>query len=159
MYSILYRKPKRAEIYWFIHVETLDDPYTCEYKVEALAPNRVIRVDFRFGFRVAQRMQLMFRRVVQDLVVNAEVDLGSRYKSLQRNNELADFQFVVLEKVLSYDNDLPFRDRLIMRAYFFLKHISLSEERGFGLDPSFVTVEKFPLMVSPAANLGLKRVP
>ncbi|TDX00254.1 KUP/HAK/KT family potassium transporter [Dinghuibacter silviterrae] len=158
MYSILNRKPKRADIYWFVHVEILDDPYTCEYVVSTIIPNEVIRVDFRFGFRVEQRIQLMFRKVVEDMVLNKEVNIVSRYESLQRNNVVGDFQFVVLEKFLSHDNELPFWERLIMRAYFYLKEISLSEERGFGLDPTYVTVEKFPLIVSPVSQLRLHRV-
>ena len=28
IYSILNKKPKRADIYWFVHVDTMDDPYT-----------------------------------------------------------------------------------------------------------------------------------
>ncbi len=158
MYSILNRKPKRADIYWFVHVEILDDPYTCEYVVDTIIPNEVIRVEFRLGFRVEQRLQLMFRKVVEDMVLNKEVNIVSRYESLQRNNVVGDFQFMVLEKFLSHDNELPFWERLIMRAYFFLKEISLSEERGFGLDPTYVTVEKFPLIVSPVSHLRLRRV-
>jgi KUP system potassium uptake protein len=92
------------------------------------------------------------------MVLNKEVNIVSRYESLQRNNVVGDFQFMVLEKFLSHDNELPFWERLIMRAYFFLKEISLSEERGFGLDPTYVTVEKFPLIVSPISHLRLKRV-
>jgi KUP system potassium uptake protein len=158
MYSILNRKPKRADIYWFVHVEILDDPYTCEYVVDTIIPNEVIRVEFRFGFRVEQRMQLMFRKVVEDMVMNKEVNIVSRYESLQRNNVVGDFQFIVMEKFLSHDNDLPFWERLVMRAYFYLKTVSLSEERGFGLDPTYVTIEKFPLIVSSISHLHLKRV-
>ena len=45
-----------------------------------------------------------------------------------------------------------------MKLHFWLKEASLSEERGFGLDPSFVTVEKFPLMVSQIPQISLRRV-
>lgn len=157
IYSILNKKPKRADIYWFVHVDTQDDPYTCEYIVEHIIPNDIIRVEFRLGFRVQQRINLMFRRVVEDLVNNKEVNITSRYESLERNNIVGDFQFVVMEKYLSNDNDLPFFERVVMKLHFWIKQISLSEERGFGLDPSFVTVEKFPLIVSPVANIPLKR--
>lgn len=158
IYSILNKKPKRADIYWFVHVDVLDDPYTCEYIVDHIVPNDVIRVEFRLGFRVEQRINLMFRKVVMDLVANQEVNITSRYESLERNNVVGDFQFIVLEKYLSQDNELPFTERVIMKLYFWLKEISLSEERGFGLDVSNVTVEKFPLIVSPVSNLKLKRI-
>ncbi|MBI1783294.1 MAG: potassium transporter Kup, partial [Sphingobacteriales bacterium] len=87
-----------------------------------------------------------------------EVNITSRYESLQRNNVVGDFQFVVLEKYLSQDNELPFWERVIMRIYFLLKKWSLSEERGFGLDQSNVLTEKFPLVVAPVTAIKLKRI-
>jgi KUP system potassium uptake protein len=158
IYSILYKKPKRADIYWFIHVDTTDDPYTVEYIVDHIIPNDIIRVEFRLGFRIEPRINLMFRKVVQDLVNNKEVNITSRYESLERSNVVGDFSFIVMEKFLSQDNDLPVMEQMIMRLYFWLKDLSLSEERGFGLDVSNVTVEKFPLIVSPISTLKLKRL-
>lgn len=158
IYSILNKKPKRADIYWFIHVNTLDDPYTCSYFVDHIIPNDIIRVEFELGFRVQQRINLMFRKVLEDLVNNNEVNIKSRYESLEKNNVNGDFQFIVMEKYLSNDNELPFIEKLIMKFHLWLKDISLSEERGFGLDPSFVTIEKYPLVVSPASSVKLKRV-
>ena len=158
IYSVLNRKPKRADIYWFVHVDTLDDPYTSEYSVETIIPNEVIRIEFRLGFRMEPRINLMFRKVVEDMVFNKEVNITSRYESLQRNNVVGDFQFIVMEKFLSQDNELPFLERLIMKCYFWLKEVSLSEERGFGLEQSNVTVEKFPLIVAPVNKLKLKRI-
>lgn len=158
IYSILNRKPKRADIYWFVHVDTLDDPYTAEYEVQTIIPNEVIRVEFRLGFRMQPRINLMFRKVVEEMVQNKEVNITSRYESLQRNNVVGDFQFVVLEKYLSQDNELPFWERVIMRIYFLLKKWSLSEERGFGLDQSNVLTEKFPLVVAPVTAIKLKRI-
>ncbi len=157
IYSILNKKPKRADIYWFVHIDTLDDPYTAEYSVEHIIPNDIIRVEFRLGFRIEPKINLMFRKVVEDLVKNKEVNITSRYESLERNNVVGDFQIIVMEKYLSQDNELPFIERIIMKLYFWLKEVSLSEERGFGLDPSNVTIEKFPLIVSPLPDLNLKR--
>jgi KUP system potassium uptake protein len=158
IYSILNKKPKRADIYWFVHVDILDDPYTCEYIVDHIIPNDIIRVEFRLGFRVEQKINLMLRKVVEELVTNKEVNITSRYESLERNNVVGDFQVIVLEKYLSNDNELPFTEKIIMKLYFWIKEISLSEERGFGLDPGFVTVEKFPLIVSPLPGFPLRRI-
>ncbi len=158
IYSILSGKPKRADIYWFVHVDTLDDPYTSEYSVEHIIPNDIIRVEFRLGFRIAPRINLMFKKVVEDLVANREVNVTSRYESQQRNNVTGDFQFVVMEKFLSQDNELPFFEKLIMRLYFWVKEVSLSEEKGFGLEQSTVQVEKFPLIIAPVSNIRLSRV-
>lgn len=158
IFSILYRKPKRADIYWFVHVDVTDDPYTMEYVVQTIVPNEIVRVEFRLGFRVEHRIQMMFRKVVEEMVDNKEVNVVSRYESLSRNNVMGDFRFIVMEKFLSRDNDLLFLEQLIMRGYFILKRISLSEERGFGLDPSDVTLEKYPIIVSAVSEMNLKRL-
>ena len=158
IYSILNRKPKRADIYWFVHVDVLDEPYTSEYTVEHIIPNDIIRVEFRLGFRVPQRINLMFRNVVAELMANKEVSIKSKYEAIEENNLTGDFKFIVMEKFLSQDNELPFIEKLIMRLYFWTKEMSLTEERGFGLDPSTVIVEKFPLIVAPVSNIPLKRV-
>jgi len=158
IYSILNRKPKRADIYWFVHLDTVDDPYACEYKVTHIIPDDIIRVDFRLGFRMEPRVNLMFKKVVEELVANQEVTITSRYESLSQSKVVGDFQFMVMEKYLSQDNELPFFERVIMKFYFWLKDHSLSEEKGFGLDQANVTVEKFPLIVAPVTNLRLKRV-
>ena len=158
IYSIMNKKPKRADIYWFVHVDVLDDPYTNEYSVEHIIPNDIIRVEFRLGFRMEHKIDLMLRYVVEELVKNKEVNITSRYESLERNKVVGDFQFIVLEKYLSQNNELPIFERIVMKLYFWLKEISLGEERGFGLDPSNVSVEKFPLIVAPVSKLNLKRV-
>src|SRR3981081_4890824 len=100
----------------------------------------------------------MFRKVFKNMVQNKEENITSRYESLERNNVVGDFQFIVLEKFLSQDNELPIFERMIMKLYFWLKELSLSEERGFGLDPASVTIEKFPLIVSPVPNFNLQRI-
>lgn len=158
IFSILYKKPKRADIYWFVHVDVLDEPYTMDYIVQTVIPNEIIRIEFRLGFRVEHRVQMMFKKVVEEMVANKEVNVTSRYESLSKNNVKGDFRFIVMEKFLSRDNALPFIDKLIMRGYFFLKKVSLSEERSFGLDQSDVVVEKFPLIVSQASDIKLRRI-
>ncbi|WP_276133924.1 KUP/HAK/KT family potassium transporter [Polluticoccus soli] len=158
IFSILYRKPKRADIYWFVHVDVLDEPYTMEYVVQTIIPNEIVRIEFRLGFRVEHRIQMMFRKVVEEMVQNKEVNIVSRYESLSKNNVMGDFRFIIMEKFLSRDNELPFWDKLMMRGYFMLKKISLSEERAFGLDSSDVTLEKYPIIVSPTSEINLKRL-
>jgi KUP system potassium uptake protein len=158
IYSILQKRPKKADIYWFVHVDVVDEPYRMEYKVLKIADEDIVRVDFRLGFRVAPRINLMFRKVVEDLVKNKEVDITSRYESLNKNNVIGDFKFVVLEKFLSYDNDLPFIEKVILDVYFFLKGLSLTEAKAFGLDSSSVKIEKFPMVLTAPKPIQLKRV-
>lgn len=158
MYSILQKQPKRADVYWLVHVDVTDEPYTLEYKVDFLIPEKLIRIDFRLGFRVEQRINVLFRLVVEELVRNGEIDITSKYPSLNKHHIVGDFRFVVLEKVLSRSNKLSLIERLTMAYYFVLKKLGLSEEKGFGLDLSFVTVEQVPLIVTKTDTVQLTRV-
>ena len=158
IYSIFQKRPKRADIYWFLHVNTTDDPYTMEYQVHHIMENDIIRVDFNLGFRVEQRINLYFRKVVENLVKNKEVDITSRYESLSRQNVIGDFRFVVLEKYLSLENDLPWDEKLIMQTYYYVKDFTASEDKWFGLDTSSVKIEKVPLVINPIHNVELTRV-
>jgi KUP system potassium uptake protein len=158
IYSILQKRPKKADIYWFVHVDVLDEPYCMDYRVTHIANEDIIRVDFQIGFRIPPRINLMFRKVVSDLVKNGEVDITSRYESLNKNNVIGDFKFVVLEKFLSYENDLPLFEKIILNVYFVLKRLSVSEAKAFGLDSSSVKIEKFPLVIAPPKEIKLQRV-
>lgn len=158
IYSILSGKPKRADIFWFVHVHTVDDPYTSEYKVIEIIPNDILRIEFRLGFRVQPRINLMFRKVVEDLVKEGKVQVESKYETMQRLNPVGDIQFIVMEKFLSSDNELPLYERMIMKFNFWIKNKGLSEEQGFGLDQSNVSVEKFPLVIAPVTKISLKQI-
>ncbi|WAC12000.1 KUP/HAK/KT family potassium transporter [Dyadobacter pollutisoli] len=160
IYSIFQKRPKRADVYWFIHVDITDDPYTMEYKVLSDDDNNdnVIKINFRLGFRVDQRINMFFRKVVEDMVMNKEVDITSRYESLSRQNITGDFRFVVLERFLSFENDLPFIEQLVMKTYFFVKDFTTPEDKWFGLDSSSVKIEKVPLIIRPVENIKLRRV-
>jgi KUP system potassium uptake protein len=158
IYSILQKQPKRADVYWLVHVDVVDEPYKSEYEVDFLVPGKLIRIDFKLGFRVEQQINLLFRKVVEDLVKNGEIDITSQYKSLNKHKIVGDFRFVVIEKVLSRSHNLSFYEKVIMFIYTEFKKISLSEERNFGLDLSFVTVEKVPLMLTSPESVKIERV-
>ncbi|MGN7205870.1 KUP/HAK/KT family potassium transporter [Pedobacter sp. SAFR-022] len=159
IYSILQKEPKRADIYWLVHVDVVDEPFTREYKVEFLIPGKLIRIDFKLGFRVEQRINILFRKVVEDLVANGEVDITSQYASLKKHRIAGDFRFILLEKHLSRFTTLNLYERSIMTYYFLLKRLSLSEERSFGLDSSYVDVEKVPLIFVSTDDIELTRLP
>jgi KUP system potassium uptake protein len=119
--------------------------------------DKVIRVEFRLGFRVQQRMSLMFRKVVMEMICNKELDVVSRFPSLKKHNIAEDFRFVILEKFLSFDNEFSVRDGFILNTYFSMKKIALAEEKAFGLDSSETIVEKLPLVVAPVTKINLNR--
>ena len=158
MYSILQKRPKRADLYWFIHVNLLNEPYKKEYKVTEIIKDDIYRIDFYLGFREPTKINLMFKQVIKEMVERGEVDITSRYESLSKNHILGDFKFVLSEKFLSNDGDLTFFEKVVMNTYFIMKKLSLSEEKGFGLDSSSVKVEQFPLVLHPPENIEMKRI-
>ena len=158
MYSILQKRPKRADLYWFVHVNILSEPYKTEYKVTEIIKDDLFRIDFNLGFREPTKINLMFKEVLKDMVKNGEVDVTSRYESLNKNNILGDFKFVLSEKFLSNDSDLLWHEKVVMNAYFLIKKFSLSEEKAFGLDSSSVKIEKFPMVLHPPEIIHLNRI-
>ncbi|MDM1048803.1 KUP/HAK/KT family potassium transporter [Sphingobacterium hotanense] len=157
-YSIINKKPKRADVYWLAHVDVMDNPHTREYKVTQLIPGKLIRIDFHLGFRVEQKISLLFRKVVEEMVKNGEIDITSHYDTLRKHNIPGDFNFVVLEKVISKTHFLKWNEKVILEIYKILKKFSLSEEKGFGLDSSFVTLERVPLTIPNTEDVKLKRL-
>lgn len=158
LYSILQKRPKRADLYWFIHVNILNEPYKTEYKVTEIIKDDLIRIDFNLGFREPTKINIMFKEVLKNMVKNGEVDVTSRYESLNKNNILGDFKFVLSEKFLSNDSDMKWDEKLIMNTYFLIKKLSLSEEKAFGLDSSSVKIEKFPMVLHPPERICMKRI-
>lgn len=158
MYSILQKRPKRADIYWFVHVNILSEPYKTEYKVTEIVKDDLFRIDFNLGFREPTKINLMFKEVLKDMVKNGEVDVTSRYESLNKNNIIGDFKFVLSEKFLSNDSDMLWHEKIIMNTYFLIKKFSLSEEKAFGLDSSSVKIEKFPMVLHPPEKICLNRI-
>lgn len=157
IHSILYKQPKRADIYWFIHINVVDEPYKMTYKTEVIAKEDIVWITFNLGFRVEPRINLLFRKVVEEMVKNNEVNINSRYSSLDKHNITGDFKFVVMQRFLSFENELSLSNNFILKAYFLLKKISLPDEKEYGLDYSNVTIEKSPLILSSPKNLNLVR--
>jgi KUP system potassium uptake protein len=159
IYSILQKEPKRADIYWLIHVDTVDEPFTRDYTVEFLIPGKFVRVEFRLGFRVEHAINLLFRKVVEELVSNGEIDITSQYRSLKKHKIAGDFHFIVLEQHLSRYASLNLYERTIMQYYLILRKLSVSVQRSFGLDSSYVEVEKVPLIFVSVDDIELNRLP
>ncbi|MFM2224972.1 MAG: hypothetical protein RJA07_1174 [Bacteroidota bacterium] len=157
-YSIFKKFPKRADTYWFLHVETTDEPYGMEYKVVTLVPQKVFRIEFRLGFRMEQRLLPLFKKAVDDMVADGEVDVMSRYPSIQKYRIKGDVRYVIIDRYLSYENSLPAYQKFILETYYIIKNFSYHEDKLFGLDSSFVEVESVPLMLSKRKTPDIKRV-
>jgi len=154
--SIFSNPLKRADVYWLINFERADEPYTMEYGVEELVDDRVIRVDFRLGFRIQPRIGIMLKKVVEDMINNKEINIHGRIHSLHKEG-LKDFKFVILERFLSYDNEFSGRKGFILNSYFSIVKLARSDSEAYGIDLNQAVFEKVPLVVAPVTNINLKR--
>lgn len=155
--SIFAKKPKRADVYWFVHIHRTEEPYTLTYDVQELVDDTVIKLNINVGFRIQPRTEFYFKKIVQDLVHNKELDMHIRLDGPTKYNSEPDFKFIVIEKFLSVENDFALREGLLLNTYFYLKGLGLSDEKAFGLDKSDVEVEQVPLVYHPYALTELKR--
>ncbi len=143
--SLINRNPKRADHYWFLHVDIVDNPYMLEYKVTELWPGKVIRIDFYLGFKVQPRINEYFKQVLKHLSDEGRIDLLSSHPSLRKYNILSEFRFVHIDRSVAKQIDLPYFDGLALKLYYRIKQLGLSDINAFGLDSSLVTVEHIPI--------------
>ncbi|MCW5907630.1 MAG: KUP/HAK/KT family potassium transporter [Chitinophagales bacterium] len=155
--SIFAKKPKRADVYWFLHIHRTTAPYTLSYDVSELVDDKVIKVTINIGFRIQPRTELYFKKIVQELINNKGLNLHVRPDGSTKYNSEPDFKFVVIEKFLSVENEFTLADGMLLNTYFMLKRFSLSDERAFGLDKSDVLIEEVPLVYQPVTKVDLKR--
>jgi KUP system potassium uptake protein len=158
MYSIVNKMPKRADMYWLIHVHYVNEPKTLEYTVDQLIPNVLTRIEFRLGFQIEPKLNLFFRQVIEDMVKSKEYDFLSNYPSLRKHKIPGEFRFVYISRIKNKDLDLSNFDKFIMFFYDFFGKTGTSDIEAFGLDTSNVTIEKVPMYVKTSTQLKLKRI-
>jgi KUP system potassium uptake protein len=157
MYSILRKRPKRADVYWFVHVDICDEPYHKTYHVDAIVPHKIFFVHLKFGFKVAHKVNVMFREIVEQMMDANEVSIVSPYPSLAKHNLPADFKFILLHTRVSADTELSAFERWVVRTYRLIKKVSLPAFEDFGLEVSNIEEEVVPILVGPKAEIKLKR--
>jgi KUP system potassium uptake protein len=157
MYSLIRKYPKRADVYWFVHCDRTDLPYQAEYEVREMVPGKVIRLDFRIGFKVQPRINLFFHQVVEELQTEHLIDLKSHYQSLNQYNIEGDYRFVVIDRIQNYDFDFSPFQQVVMNIYYVLKRIGISDIRALGLDSSITKVETVPLISNKKGTVRLKK--
>ena len=161
MYSLLERQPKRADMYWFVHVEIVDEPYLTDYKATILSAQDAVRVDFRLGFKVEPRINVFFKKVLEELITNNEINVINHYEYKKRQNIFGDISFVILRKFVANHTDLPFYQRFIVSTYYLIRRFALTEDKAYGLDdePNSIIIEQVPMVFkSPVKNIKLNRV-
>ncbi|MEI6123950.1 MAG: KUP/HAK/KT family potassium transporter [Bacteroidota bacterium] len=157
IYSIINKQPKRADMYWLVHIDIMDEPNVKEFKVTCVIPDTVIKVDFKLGFRVQPRINLFFKQVIDELIRNNELNLISNYPSLHKHKILGDFRFIIIDRIQNYDFDFPPFEQFIMDLYSYLKRMGIGEVRAYGMDTSNVVVETVPLAIPKNPKFDLTR--
>lgn len=155
--SIFAKKPKRADVYWFLHINRTNDPFALNYEVVELLDDKVIKIVLNVGFRIQPKVELYFKKIVQELVDRKELNLHIRPDGSTKYNNEPDFKFVIIEKFISVENEFAFKEGWMLTTYFWLKKLSLSDEKAFGLDKSDVKIEEYPMVYSPSLNIPLHR--
>ncbi|HAI84942.1 MAG TPA: potassium transporter Kup, partial [Chitinophagaceae bacterium] len=147
----------RADVYWFLHINRTEHPYTLTYDVSELVHDKVIKININIGFRIQPRTELYFKKIIQELAKENELNLHIRPDGSTKYNTSPDFKFIIIEKFLSVENEFTLKEGLLLNSYFLLKRLGLSDERAFGLDKSDVVVEQIPLVYQPANHIELIR--
>ena len=155
--SIFAKRPKRADVYWFLHIHRTEEPYTLSYNVSELVEEKAIKINLNVGFRIQPRSELYFKKIMQDLISNEELNLHIRPDGSTIYNSEPDFKFIVIEKFLSVENEFTLKEGILLNSYFYLKQLGQSDEAAFGLDKNDVVVEHTPLIYQPFTKVDLKR--
>ncbi len=153
--SIINKQPKRADHYWLIHVDIVDEPRTMEYKVTHLLPGVLTRVDFFLGFKVERRIHAMFKHITNSLARKGDIDLFSGYPSLRKHNIITDFRFIIIDRLNVSDIDFKFYEKMVINMYLFLVRHSLSDVKALGFDASNVIIEQMQLGFEGVQNFRL----
>jgi KUP system potassium uptake protein len=156
--SIFARKPKRADVYWFVHINHTEHPYTLNYEVDELVDDKIIKVVLHVGFRVQPKVELCFKQLLNELVSNQELNLHRYPNGASKYNQEPDFKFIVQKKFLSVENVLSVKESVFLHGYFSLRKMAQSDEKAFGLDKNDVIVEHVPLVYAPHPELHLTRI-
>jgi KUP system potassium uptake protein len=148
IYSIINKQPKRADTYWLLHVDRVNEPNRFEYKVNHIIPGVLIRVDFHIGFKVDPKINLYFREVLEDLVKSGEIKLVSSFDSLKKHGFPGDFKYVLIERIMSRDYKLSKTENFILMLHSLVGHLSITEVRALQLDSSNTIVEQVPIVLN-----------
>lgn len=158
IYSIFHRQPKRADTYWFLHVNRVNDPNSFSYQVTKLIPGLLIRIDFDIGFKVDPKVNLYFREVLEDLVRSGEIKLESSYESLRKHDFPGDFKFIIIDRILSRDFALSNWENFIMAINGIVRKLSITEIRNLNLDSTNTIVEQVPITIDQPVDARIKRI-
>jgi KUP system potassium uptake protein len=158
IYSIFQKQPKKAETYWLLHIDIVDDPNRFEYQFNAIIPGILNRIDFHLGFKVEPKINLYFREALEDLVKTGEISLVSSYDSLKKYNFAGDFKFILTDRVMLRDYKLSAWENLMLAINRLVRHLGIAEEKALQLDSTNTLVEQVPITINQEVDLRISRI-
>jgi KUP system potassium uptake protein len=158
IYSIFQKQPKRANTYWFLHVDIKDDPDSFEYRVTHIIPGILIRVDFILGFKVETKINLYFKEVLEDLYNSGEIKLESSYDSIRKHSLPADFQFILIDRVLTKDYQLSSIENITLALHNISRLVCISDVKALQLDSTNTIEEKVPININQLPTKRISRM-
>jgi KUP system potassium uptake protein len=158
IYSIFQKQPKRADTYWLLHVNRVNEPNTFNYEVNQIIPGILVRIDFHLGFKVESKINLYFREVLEDLIKSKEIVLSSSYESIKKYNIQGDFKFILIERILSRDFSLSGWENTVLALNGIVRKLSIPDIRTLNLDATNTIVEQVPIIIDQPVDQRIKRI-
>ncbi|WP_057828227.1 KUP/HAK/KT family potassium transporter [Liquorilactobacillus cacaonum] len=147
LYSILDKQPKRAKVYWFVTVNTTNEPYTSYYNVDMMGTRNIVNLQLFLGFKANHNVNLYLRQVVQELMDEDIIDEQPQKYTTMKKRVVGDFCFVLIQELLSPNTQIESWRRLLIAGRIFLQNHSTTPLQWFGLEFSDVRIEKVPLFL------------
>ena len=159
LYSILDKHPKRAKAWWFLNIQTMDEPHTFAYSVENFGTDYVYRVHLYLGYKVPQRVNAYLRQVVQDLSATGELPAQvHEYSVYKKPGPVGSFMFFMLRKTLSPESDVDHHERTAIALKYAIRRWAGSPARWYGLENSSVSIEYVPMFTKFKEVARMKRI-
>lgn len=158
LYSILDKRPKRAQVYWFVTVNVTDNPYTTAYSVDTYNTNYMVNVQLYLGFRMEQKVNLFLRQIINEMMIKGELPRQPQQYTTIPDRSVGDFTFVLIQEVLSPDTQLDNLKKNIIQARLWLQKYTVTPAIWFGLSYSDVIEERVPLALGRMRSDRLRLV-
>lgn len=158
IHSIFAKKPKRADVYWFFHIERTGNPYTLDYEVSRNIDNKIFVITLNLGFRIQPKTELYFKRIIIDLIEDSKLNESMLFAGSTKYNPSIDYKFIIIERFLSVQNEFALKEGLILKAYFLMKKYSEKDRDTYGLDKDSILTEQTPMLLHQSYAMSeLKR--
>ena len=153
LYSILDKDPKRAQAYWFVSVNVLNEPDVLQYRVDTFGTDHIFRVNLDLGFKRSPRVNVYLRQIVQDLQKSGELPDQDKKYSIYGPSTVGTFKFCMIRKSVTPKTELSAFDEFILNTKYLIRRMAGSKEQWYGLDTSSLILETVPLITGGGSSV------